>query len=173
LLTDSANGFLFSRCLLWQDYKLSFEFKIVRNCIGWVVRARDLSNYIMLQCCLDGINPHIKTNGMWWIKRHGDTDVNLTFDDKLNLDEWYNAKIHCEKSQIKLQIFGQNQVSIFDRMWEIPDKVVVSYLESPESKVPTKTIVLPVDLDVGTIGFRCWGYEKSLVRDLLVKRISL
>jgi len=172
LITDSLNGFIFNKCLLWGDYVADFEFKIVRDNCGWIVRARDLSNYVMLQCGLDQINPHIKRNGIFFISHGKDPGVNLTFDTQLHLDLWYRATVYCEKSNIRIQIRDQEWQSIFDRIWTIPERQVFRYKEKiGEEDKERKTIVLPVDLDFGTIGFRCWAHEKSLIRDLLIRKM--
>ncbi len=172
LITNSLNGFIFNKCLLWTDYAVDFEFKIVRDNCGWIVRARDLSNYVMLQCGLDQINPHIKRNGIFFISHGKDPGVNLTFDTQLRLDLWYKAIIHCEKSRLTIRISDQKQQPIFDRIWTIPERQVFRYKEKiGEEDKESKTIVLPVDLDFGTIGFRCWGHEQSLIRDLLIRKI--
>lgn len=171
LITNSTNGFIFAKCLLWDDYVVNFDFKIVRNCNGWIVRARDLSNYVMLQCGLVGINPHVKLRGIWHMKSHADSDVNLTFDNQLHLDVWYKARIYCEKSHLTIQIRDQKRLLVFDRIWEIPENLVFRYKEKIEEEGEGKPIALPVDLDFGTIGFRCWSHEKSLIRDLLIQKI--
>lgn len=172
LITDSMNGFIFNKCLLWGDYVVSFEFKIINENCGWIVRARDLSNYVMLQCRLDRINPLIKLHGIWWGRSPKDPGVNLTFDTQLHLDLWYKAIISCEKSHLTIQIRDQEQQPIFNRIWTIPKERVFRYKEKiGQEEKEGKPIALPIDLDFGTIGFRCWAYEKSLIRDVLIRKV--
>ncbi len=65
LISKSEAGFIFSKTLNWSDYSLEFEFKILQDCLGIIVRAINLSDYVMLQVRDYGIRPHIRINGGW------------------------------------------------------------------------------------------------------------
>ena len=58
VVTDSSDGGLTKVGALWENYTFSFQAKILRNCLGVVVRARDLDNYYMFQIGTDRITPH-------------------------------------------------------------------------------------------------------------------
>jgi hypothetical protein len=42
-LTNAEAGFIYSQCLIWSDYRLEFEFKIIEKCLGVIIRATNLS----------------------------------------------------------------------------------------------------------------------------------
>jgi hypothetical protein len=166
-ITDSHAGFIFPKTTQWDDYSFDFEFKIANVCLGWVVRAVNLSNYIMLQCGYDGINPHIRINGNWSLVGHG--EANLTFEENLSPDKWYRAVVTCEKRNIKMTIYDGKTV-VFDRHWIIPDNIIINF-ERPGSQ-PDLRIAQEVDFDFGAIGFRNHGAEDAFVRNVYVERLQ-
>ena len=167
-ITRSGAGYIYSKSLNWSNYLFSFDFKIVNRYLGWIVRAINLSNYVMLQCGYDGINPHIKVNSLWFKKAHGDPDINLTYNEPLSKDKWYTGKLYCEKRVIKIMILEDNIV-IFERQWIIPLAQVFEFKK--KENVQTQKMFLPIDLDYGTIGFRCWGDERGLIKNILIEKI--
>lgn len=42
----------------WENYTISFKARIIRNCLGVIIRAKDLDNYFMIQINTDKIRPH-------------------------------------------------------------------------------------------------------------------
>jgi hypothetical protein len=58
IVTGSDAGGITKTGASWENYEFSFEAKIVKSCIGVVIRARDLNNYYMLQIREDMIRPH-------------------------------------------------------------------------------------------------------------------
>lgn len=181
-LTNADPGYIYSKCLNWSDYNLSFDFKMISDCVGVIVRAVNLSNYLMLQIREDVIRPHIRINGEWrvWEPRM----TNLTFEKKLSLDKWYKCLIYCEKDCINIRIFD-GKVKIFDREWNIPKGKIVFEFEgrdsfksgkyreilAPEKKKDIKVhIPLSINLEYGSVGFRNWDYEKALIKNLLVEK---
>lgn len=170
-ITNSQTGYIYSKCLIWSDYKFSFDFKISNMVIGLILRAVNLSNYIMLQFAQEGINPHIKVNGGWNRMEHSDSRANLTFSKNLKLDKWYHCKIVCEKRTIRITIFDEAKI-IFDRHWDIPEGDFKFKLVQYIGDQRTETIALfPVDLDYGSVGFRCDSKEKGLVKNVLIEKI--
>ncbi len=167
-ITASASGVIYSKCLTWSNYKMSFKFKIINKCLGIVVRAINLSNYLMFQCSLQGINPHIRINALWFVQKHNDMGVDLSFSKPLSKDKWYKGIFICENRTIKILIL-EDKNKIFDREWTIPSDKIFHYKEAKDSD--EKKIIFPVDLDYGTIGFRNYGDEKALIKDLLIEKI--
>jgi len=175
VVTDSYVGHIFPRTILWDDYSFEFDFKIVNKTCGWIVRAVNLSNYIMLQCALGGINPHIRLDGQlpgglgqeWTRWEHHEGDVGLSFKKNLEQDKWYRAVITCDKRSIKTVIFDEKG-KIFDRHWIIPDVFVVPY-ETTEGK--KMLLHRQIDFDFGAIGFRNSGNERAFVKNVYVQRL--
>ncbi len=183
LITDASPGYIFSKCLTWGNYKYEFSFKILNDVIGVVLRAVNLSNYVMLQITPGGIRPHLNINGGWKVWE-SDT-AGLTFEEKLSLDKWYRCKISCERNEIFLTIHDKKR-EIFCRNWTIPrgillfrfeedlgrlmaEKPVSENTEVLNSKQVT-TIPLPINLEYGSVGFRNWGHEKALVKDIYISK---
>ncbi len=168
LITNAEPGYIFSKALTWSDYKYQFDFKIIRKCIGAVIRAINLSNCVMLQIAVDGINPHIKINGSWNCWNHKKT--NLSFNKVLSLDSWYKCLITCEKEIIHLKLY-EFKNKIFDREWEIPHGSVVFQFKREEDDSKPTDIPFPINLEYGTIGFRNHGSEYALIKNVLIEKI--
>jgi hypothetical protein len=172
-ITDSDSGYIYSKALIWSDYKFSCEFKIVKQALGIVLRAINLSNYAMLQITPNGIRPHIRVNGNgWYIKECKDAE--LCFTDPryfpLSLDKWYRCVFYCEKSTISIKLF-EDKVEIFDRKWEIPQGQSVLFRFPTDKAEESILSMFPINLEYGSVGFRNDGTEKALVKDLLVEKI--
>lgn len=181
-ITNSNSGFIFSKCLIWNDYKLNFDFKILKISLGVILRATNLSNMVMLQIFDNGIKAHIRVNGFWqfWDSK----DTKLEFNNKLNLDDWYTCSMQCDKNYIRIRIFERLESTdsnnnshdleqIFDRTWNIPSGHI-SYGTQNTSlvgEIIKNTIPFPINLEYGTFGFRNYGIENALVRDVLVEKI--
>lgn len=165
MLTNADPGFIYSNCLNWTNYFIEFDFQIGTNCLGVILRAVNLSNYIMLQVTTSGIRPHIRINGGWavWEAKQ----VNL--DNNLSLDKWYHAKITCENSEIFIQLYDNNQ-KIFDRVWKMPTGNLVFNFKKDE-KDPGVNIPFPINLEFGSAGFRNFGYEKAFIKSVLIQKI--
>ncbi len=166
LITNSDSGYIYSKSLIWSDYQFSCKFKIISECLGVIVRAINLSNYVMLQITPNGIRPHIRINGGWYSRECH--EVNLCFTTPLSLDRWYKFLFYCEKDTISIKLFeGENE--IFDRKWEIPQGSVIFRFTKGEG-TDNVDIPFPINLEYGSIGFRNCGDEKSLVKDLLIEK---
>jgi len=167
VITDSEPGFIYSRCLNWSDYNFNFKFKIVKSCLGVVVRAINLSNYVMLQIGENGIRPHIRINGGW--RAWEAEETNLKFAKKLSLDKWYKCVLSCEKNSIGIKLY-EDEKSIFNREWVIPPGAIIfEFKEEPEGRAVK--IPFSINLEYGTVGFRNSGTERALIKDVLVEKI--
>lgn len=166
LITDSESGFIYSKCLNWSDYNMTFEFKIANSCLGVVVRAINLSNYIMLQIRESGIRPHIRINGGW--RAWEAEETNLKFPKNLTLDRWYKCVLSCEKDSIGIKLY-EDGGNVFNREWVIPHGMIqFEFKEEPEGRAVR--IPFPINLEYGTVGFRNSGTERALTKDVLVEK---
>jgi hypothetical protein len=168
LITNSESGYIYSRSLTWSDYKVSFDFKILKTCLGAILRAVNLSNYVLLQININGIRPHIRVSGGWFWREA--KDANLSFNSDLSLDKWYKCILSCEKVSINIKLFD-NKNKIFDREWDIPQGSLVFDFKRDENDTNPAKIPFPITLEYGSIGFRNAGEEKALVRNLLIEKI--
>lgn len=171
-ITESHNGFIYSKAINWVNYKLSFQFKIVHQSVGIIFRAVDLSNYIMFQIFEDRVKPHIKVNGLW-VFFDPKRPANIPFVElvpiapKLSKDRWYMFKATCDKSLITICLM-EDDSRLLDRTWAIPEGNVLFplMLEPKPADVP-----FSMNLDYGTFGVRNDGSEMAFIRDLLVEKI--
>lgn len=169
LMTNSEPGFIYSQCLNWSDYLFEFEFKIIKDCLGVIVRATNLSNYVMLQIREGGIRPHIKINGGWLSWEH--QNVGLTFDKNISLDRWYKCSLFCEKDSISITI-ADKKATVLQRSWSMPyGRLGFPFPQKENDPQPT-VIHFTADFNYGTVGFRNSGKEKALVRCCLIEKIS-
>ena len=142
----------------WENYTFTFKARIIRDCLGVIIRAQDLDNYFMFQVRPDRIRPHrrvavpvvpvdtqqqpkeetpqmhpIQFNVGWQIfKPH--TPLNRT------LNTWFNCRITVRGESICIRI----------------DDDIVLQSES-FLKIPT-----------GKVGFRNQGSEEALVKNVKV-----
>jgi hypothetical protein len=165
-ITNSHVGYIFPKISNWDDYFFQFKFKIINKTSGWIVRAVNLSNYIMLQCDFGGINPHIRIEGEWVVFEKQTSG--LTFIKELNPDTWYGAKIICEKRSIRILILENNQ-TICDRHWKIPEVLVVKYRNKKGGE--DLNIFRNIDFDFGAIGFRNHGDERAFIKEVFVEKL--
>lgn len=161
-ITQSANGFIYIKSILWNNYRASIEFKLVNKCLGVIVRAVNLSNYLMFQISADRLRPHIKINGWWSFPDE------ISFENKISLDKWAKCIVTVENDLVNLKIYSDN-TEILNRDWAIPKGSL--FVDLSEGKTGLIKMPFPVDLDYGTVGFRNFGDERALVRDLLVEKI--
>ena len=145
---------------LWENYEFSFETKITNKVTGWIVRARDLNNYFMLQCSHEVITPHQRlSQPLFKSKPDPNSPDKTSFEltgfevgwrrlppvpHNKKLDDWFKVKIVTRGSS--LDIFIDNQL-IFHR---------------------ENILTIPV----GRVGFRCWGDEEAHFRKVRVKLID-
>ncbi|MDO8723223.1 MAG: hypothetical protein Q7J31_13520 [Syntrophales bacterium] len=184
IISNSDSGYMYAKCLAWNNYNLSFKFKIIKHSLGVIVRAVNLSNYVMLQIDLRtrGIRPHIRINGGWrpWEAQ----ESNLEFGESISLDDWYRCNISCENRNINIELTSADgKRRIFNRGWTIPNGNIVFSFQQNEETVPisenhmepNKKVTLvpfPIVLDYGSMGFRNDGDEQALVKEVLVSKLS-
>jgi len=167
-ITNADPGYVHSKCLTWSNYRIEFEFKIVSRCLGVIVRAVSLSNYVMLQINPNGIRPHLRINGGWrvWEPPH----VGLAFGGALSLDGWYRCVISCESESLNIKLFDSD-TKIFDREWKIPPGHLIFQFGREEEGVTPVAIPFPINLEYGSFGFRNSRGEKASIKNVLVEKI--
>lgn len=165
MIKNSYSGFIFQKIFSWTDYRVSFDFQITNKCLGVILRAMNLSNYIMMQINCKGTRPHLRINGGWLIREA--EQEGLVFRQDLSKNTWYRCEILCDKRMICIKIIDKNKL-IVDQKWAIPSGAVPFVFGDGSAKI---TIPFPIDLEYGTVGFRSDGDESALVRDLLVEKI--
>lgn len=167
-ITKSETGYIYTKCLTWSDYKYSFNFKIINTCVGAIVRAVNLSNYIMLQINANGIRPHIRINGAWRKWEHEES--NLSIERTLSFDKWYKCSIFSEKENLNIKIYDGKK-TIFDRGWTIPTGNFIFQFKGEENGSSQINIPFSINLEYGSVGFRNCGHEKALIKNVLIKKI--
>jgi hypothetical protein len=144
----------------WENYTFTFKARIIRDCLGVIVRAQDLDNYFMFQIRTDNVRPHRRvavpmapvpakqdqeTQGatpqiqpiqfnVGWQLFEPPTPLNRT------LNTWFNCKITVRGESVCIRI----------------DDEIVLQTES-FLKIPT-----------GKVCFRNSGAEEALVRNVKV-----
>jgi len=163
-ITKSQAGFIFRKTLTWDDYKFKCDFKIQNSSFGIILRAQDLSNYLLIQMFTSRIRPHIRIDGYWSIDSPWEQE---TAGLNLSKDEWYSLEIYCEKRKIRICI-NWNTISEFDRTWMIPERVLINLKKQDGQEIP---IAKEVFFDYGAIGIRNSGKESALFKNILVKKL--
>ena len=166
-ITGSSVGFIYPKTALWDDYVLECDFKIIKTSLGVIFRAQNLSNCVMIQLFNDRIKSHLRVNGEWIVYGDDKTSTNL------GVDNWYKLKAYCEKRKIRINIFS-GESELLDRHITIPDTIAVVVKQEPseskESKDEIKQI-LNIDFDFGSIGFRNFGNESALVKNVFMEKL--
>lgn len=169
LIKESEAGFLYSKCFGWVDYEFSLDFKILNQYLGVIFRAADQSNYAMLQIGKTGIRPHIRANGGWIAKEA--EEFGLVYDKPFNDGEWHKLTINLKNNTVNIQIHNQNNVTVFDRNWDILTGVIsIPIRDKDDVKKIVGILDTHVNYAYGTIGFRNVAGEQALVKNLLVKK---
>lgn len=181
MITNSDIGYIFSKTAYWNNYKYEFDFKIINNCIAFIVRSVNLSNYVMFQFGFDRVNPHIRLNGQWLVMNNMDSNIDMEFKNKLDPDVWYKGKIVCEKRNVTISIYDYKKKNIiFNRLWEIPEYLSVKFPKKIEEKEAKNaninddnyvSMVQDIDFDFGAIGLRNWGHEKGFVKNIYIEKL--
>jgi hypothetical protein len=162
LVTGSDAGGLTKVGATWENYTFTFEARIKDKCLGVIVRGQDLNNYYMFQIHPDKIRPHrrvaipliVKDGGVVFAKEEDqDSDqiqiVNFIaawqiFEPPTNisppLDGWFKVELVVEGESIRIYLDDELQ-----------------YQQDSFLKIPT-----------GKVGFRNYGNESALVRNVRV-----
>lgn len=109
-VTQSEKGGITRVGHLWTDYSFEFTGVIVRYCIGWIVRAQDLSNYYMIQLNPTEVRPHLRVGGKWIAapqRKDG-----LAIDSKehgLSIEPEESIEIRTEVRGSEIRVYVKNE----------------------------------------------------------------
>jgi hypothetical protein len=148
VVTDSGAGGIAVPCFEWTDYVFDFETKIVRANTSWIIRAKDLATYAMLQCHQERIHPHFRLNGNWTVR-----DA-LSLPITLPLDVWFGVRIEVKGFDVKVTVTVEGNERTLPLMNNL--------LRQPAA---------PIEYAHGSVGFRESGNECSQFRNVSVRKI--
>lgn len=178
-VTHSGSGGGISNFGYWDNYIFSFECKVINRNVGWIIRATDRDNYIMIQLSLpnnegkeySSINPHYRIKGQWLVIERR-LQVSLDLTEKVLSHQWL---------KVSIVVFG-NTIDVF-----INKERVLNYRIPDPLRIPKKDIAPGSDLQsslqekggiyevegfsfpAGRVGFRCFGQEHALIRNVKVE----
>jgi hypothetical protein len=169
-ITGSEVGFCYSPTLTWDNYVLEFDFRILKQCLGVLVRASNLSNCVMLQITDKTVRPHMRVNGGWWTD--DDASTRLTFTGAhIDSESWYHGRIACDHATIDFQIHKiGSDTPVVANQWEIPAGQLNITFGGKDDNAQV-VLPLPINLEFGTVGFRNFDSESALVRHVLIRRL--
>lgn len=176
LIADSDAGYIYSKCLLWGDYLLSGEFKVLNKCLGVIIRATDLSNYIMLQINKHdkGVRPHIRANGGWIPYEVRSTGLEFEEGKDIKDGKWYKFEFKVKGELVEILIFDEKEILI-NKSWKITSgrvSIPVFKKEDDDRKSSTHILDIIASYDYGTFGFRNGHGERALIKNLLIKSLN-
>lgn len=164
-ITDSHIGFILPRTLGWDDYSFSLAFKITNTSFGYIVRALNLSNYVMHQIFTDHIKTHLRIDGHWIVLQE------IPFDENLSMSRWYHLNVTCDKRSVRMKIEGsKNDLNII-----IPSEMMIQQKEvneKGEESGRTIRYMQNVDFDFGAVGIRNHGSERALIRNFVIEKMN-
>lgn len=141
----------------WENYTFTFKARIIRACLGVIVRAKDLDNYYMFQIRADKIRPHRRV-----------------------------AVPHIEiQPEQQSQSAPQIKPIVFEKGWQIfkPSTPLTHTLDDwfdVRITVRGESVIIYIDNNIvlqsesflkipnGKVGFRNSGSEEALVRNVKV-----
>lgn len=144
-VTRSTFGGICKIGATWENYILSFSFRIIADCAAWIVRAASIDRYIMIQCNdKKQLRPHVRdlmtdNSGKIGNRFVVIKEINLNID----LKEWSDVRTEVNGYGIKVWI---NDTMV----WSDPE--LLKYFP------------------MGTVGFRCSRNEHALFKSIRVVR---
>ncbi len=165
-ITDSDAGYIFPKTSSWDDYRYECNFKIVKKYFGCIVRATNLSNYVMFQLRQDKrIKVHLRINGEWIVIE------NIPIEN-LNHNVWYRLITICDKRKVRIIIKDKNKEFI-DCYFVIPDIVeVVRKRVDEDSNIIEEKYRQIIDFDFGAIGVRNYPSESAFIKNIYLEKIA-
>lgn len=173
-VTNSGDGGITNVGFGWDSYEFSFECKLINNCAGWIVRALDRENYIMIQLSkVDGrlsLNPHYRVKSGWWVLSQ-DLSASEVVKEKVRTSEWINVKIVLHGNTVDVFMDSERVLN-----HHIPDPIrLIVNKEFKWEGMPTDKGKMAMQEPIsqsfpnGRVGFRCYGEEHAHIRNVKVK----
>lgn len=174
----------------WINYNLYFQVKVPSNVpvgsrnFSVVVRARDKSNNVFLQCNPDGkITPHVIADGIFIV----DDKNPIDFLAQYPLDKWFDVSVSVQGDKAVIRNMGlsatykipserfvisagmTNSVMTLSYVIEKNIKRENSIESTSQGSSGIPVFVLNLDYENGTIGFRESGQEAALFRKIRIE----
>lgn len=168
-ITEADVGYIFPKTANWDDYKFECDFKIVKKYFGCIVRAMNLSNYVMFQLRQDNyIKVHLRINGEWIVIEK------TPFDGNLKLGSWYGLSIVCEKRSVKITVKDKDS-KLFESHFTIPPVIKIKRrvvdATGKETIKDTKEL-LNIDFDFGSVGVRNAPSERAFFKNVYLEKLD-
>ncbi len=166
-IKHSHVGYILPKTSNWDDYRYELDFKITNISFGFIVRAINLSNYVMFQIFNDYIKPHLRINGQWIILEK----INIT--KKLDSSRWYKLIVICEKKNVRITIKEKTKI-LFDKYYPIHNQLIIEQKDIDTKGEETSRKLRfkqDIDFDFGSIGIRNHGEEHAFVRNVFVEKL--
>ncbi|MBX4211484.1 MAG: hypothetical protein KW806_01660 [Candidatus Yanofskybacteria bacterium] len=176
-ITRSNDGGLTKRGFTWSDYEFSFNTKVINRSVGWIIRAENRTKYLMIQLNFEDDKPslrlHLRVPGLgsssWLILKESDLIINPL----PKLMEWMQIKIRVLGGDVDVYI---NNVHVTHYYIQEPIKAkmieeVDLRLKDEESYKPAQLSRKEVNLTyvAGRVGFRCYGSELALIKNVRIE----
>ncbi len=150
-VTQSPAGGITRVGQLWTDYNFEFTAVLESECIGWIVRAQDLSNYYMIQLWPDNLRPHLRYLDQW-----------IYFPDiKHGLEIRQNRpiRIRTEVRNIEVRVYVDDQ-EIYANEKLLGTKFIDLEENISGGNTRKMRVVVPA-FSTGRVGFRQAGNERA------------
>lgn len=149
-VTQSHAGGITRVGQLWTDYCFEFTAVLEHDCIGWIVRAQDLSNYYMFQLWPDKLRPHVRYFDQWIYPE----ESKLDFQVKKRIP----VRIRTEVLNIEVRIYVDGkEIYTNEKMFE---SKLIDLEEKAGGKTRKFLAVVPA-FSTGRVGFRQAGNESA------------
>ncbi|MDP3997272.1 MAG: DUF1080 domain-containing protein [bacterium] len=176
-ITNSGGGGITNFGFSWDNYEFSFECKLLNRNVGWIVRAADRDNYIMIQLSNTHdkitINPHYHVRSGWF-----SISQTLNASEKLlnsiKAQDWLKVRIIVLGNNIDVFINKERVLN-----YHIPDPArFVSERQQAKWKPDNdgqstedeaKNELVSISYPSGRVGFRCHSSEQALIRSVKVR----
>jgi hypothetical protein len=160
IVTNSNTGGIAKACQLWTDYIFEFETKIIQNNSSWIIRARDVFHYVMLQCNPTELCPHFWDDNIWTY------DVRIPLPFTIPLNVWFGVRIKVIGIRVVIILIIKGiETEIFNKPL-LESKIV------PVTIQDGRNITKMLNYSMGSVGFRESDVECSHFRNVRVKKLE-
>lgn len=169
-VSESHDGGITKKGFSWSDYEFSFDTKVIRDTSGWLIRATNRSNYVMIQLNLKDLN---KPTLRLYYRYSDPTTPWVLFDEvdlgtEIRLLEWVAVRIAVRGSTVDVFINGEHALHMF-----LPDPIrfekVKKVLKEDGKTETVKEGMVALSYPGGRVGFRCDAQEHAHFRNVRVK----